>query len=208
MRKTSIRSMSLLFLALGATLVSCGGSTSSAPMSEPTIVRTTFYLSSSSEKVHVNDSFTLSPRSYVSSENLKWISSDSNIVSVDQTGLVKALSIGEATVTAYDSTAYGTCKVSVVNWDDTFFVTLSADSIVLNSGESYGIKPTLRTNEQIIESEFGVTLFEEDVQGVASFIKEGDRFVFTALNSGTAIYSFVTTYGGESYGANLTIKVN
>lgn len=175
---------------------------------EQEAMRTNFFLNSSSEQLYVGDEITLFPKTYVSAEGLTWLSSNSSIASVTNDGKVVALKSGETTISAFDSSSIGICKISVIAHDDTYFVELSANSIVLNVGDSFGVVPMLKTNESLVDAEFSVSLFSESEEGLCEVELVENRYVFTALKSGNCVYSFVTSVGESMYGENLEILIN
>lgn len=208
MKKTKL--FPLVILSSCLLLFSCN-ETPSSPIpqkEEADIVRTTFFLNSSATTIYKGSNFTLYPKAYKSLEGLTWFSSNTNIATVSQDGEVTALNVGEVVISAYDSTSAGHCTINVIDYDKTYFVTLSADSFILNVGEEYGVTPTLRTNDLTYDSEFTVTLLSESSTDMVSVVKNEKRFVFKALKSGECTYSFITTYNNEVYGANVSILVN
>ncbi len=88
---------------------------------------------------------------------VKWLSSDESIVTVDENGNIKAISAGNATVTAYCGTAVGMCNVTVavpvisVNAKSTS-VTVKVGT-VLDYNEYFEIFPEEATNKELIFTE-------------------------------------------------------
>lgn len=184
----------------------CACNNGSTP-EEPEIIRTTFYFNSQNEELFIGDTFKLEPEGYVSKTGLTWISSNASIVSVDN-GLITALALGDAVISAYDDYAIAKCSVSVIKHDENFFVTLSQDEIILNKNDSFVVISTFQNNEGPIDATFTVAPFSEGASKVATYELKNGQHTFTAVESGECVYSFTTTYNEHSYGANLTITVN
>lgn len=98
---------------------------------------------------------TVSP-SDATNQKLTWVSSDTSVAYVYQSGIVKGISVGTAVITAktVDGNKIATCKVTV--YDSNMFSKIhfvkagDADSIIIESGGHYGlVDAALSGNETI-----------------------------------------------------------
>lgn len=196
-------------LLLCALLTGCGNK---APVDDTdpnvNITRTTFLLNYSFVEMDIGQSLELCPLTYEPVSPLTWVSSDPLVATVND-GVVTPINYGTVTISAFDSMSIGTCSITVKEQEVAVDFKIEPTNIVLNVGESNSVKPILIKNG--IESGTNgveVTLKEESTSGVASYTRDGEYYVFTALKSGTAIYSFVISIDDSYFGANLSVKVN
>ena len=131
-----------------------------------------------------------------------WASSAADIASVDETGLVKALSIGEAviTATALDGRKTATCRVKVET--EVIHVTgisLNYAKKTLAIGEQLQliatIKPSNASNKTV--------KWTSDNEEVATVTSDGQ---VTALSEGDAVITAISNDGNQTASCQLKVK--
>ncbi len=118
----------------------------------------------------------------ITAEQLQWKSSNTGVVTVDETGKLTAVAPGTATITAYSGNVSGTCTVTVKNAIES--MELLNDSLVIKEDQG-----TLKLETSVYPAnaakEFSYTVEmsdrNEDAQGVARVDADG---VLTAIKSG------------------------
>lgn len=142
---------------------------------------------------------TLSP-SDADNKSVEWTSSDKNVVTVND-GLVTAVSVGTATVTAIAADGSGvraTCQVTVRNILVTSIV-LSESSVILTNGISkeltYTVLPVDATDKSVT--------YESSDNGVAYYAYS----TVNPVNAGSAIITF-TANDGSGVKATCMVEVN
>lgn len=98
-------------------------------------------ISPSKKELAVGESFQLSvvfkPSDFKNYAYVEWSSSDDNIVSVTQNGLVHANTVGDAIITAYCEDLSSTCKIHVSKKNvPVESITMALDSVYLTIGEA------------------------------------------------------------------------
>ena len=136
-------------------------------------------------------------------KNVTWVSSDSEVATVDANGKVTAVKAGNATITvSVDSNPAltDTCEVTVT--DQTYSVTgvaLAPDKATLNVGETQEltavIAPSNATNKNVtwVSSDTSVATVENGV--------------VTAVGKGTATITVTTADGGYTATCEVTVKL-
>ncbi len=127
--------------------------------------------------------------STASYQNVKWSSSNSKIASIDSDGVVKAVSAGTATITAYsaDGNAKATCKVNVIQ--PVTGIKLSHESGYVRIGEVGVLKatvlPTNATNQKVTWTTSDKTKATVTQDGVVTGISQGYvTITATSVNGG------------------------
>ena len=163
-------------------------------------------ISSTSQTLYVNGTSTTKLTamvlpSNVSNSGVTWFSSNSGIVSVDQSGNITANAVGTATITAKANDAsgkQGTCQVIVRAYVDT--VTLSGNSSV-NVGESIKLTPTISPinaeHKAVTWTSSDTSVATVDSNGNVRGVKAGYTVTITAtaIDRGTksGVFSIVVT---------------
>lgn len=117
-----------------------------------------------------------------------WTSSNKNIVIAYATGIIKAISIGEATITVFnpDKTLQSSCKVNVVPINATA-ISLDVKSLELLDGEefslTYKITPDNTTNKQITWSSADINIATVDNTGKVKAIGVGETKITAKTNN-------------------------
>ena len=116
-----------------------------------------------------------------------WKTSDANVVTVTEDGLVKAVGIGEATVSFVVGNLRTTCKVIVVQ--PVTSVSLNKTSLSLDAGDTFKLNATASPNNA---ENKGIEWSTSD-ESIASVDESG---LVTALKKGTATITATAKDGG------------
>lgn len=148
---------------------------------------------------------TVSPKD--ASQELVWTSTDSEIASVDQNGLVKALKVGSVAITAKEKNGgrnakYADCAIlvkAIVYPVEN--VTLDVHDFELFESESKQLTATVSpqnaTNKEIIWSSSNFEIATVDAKGLV-----------TAIIAGTAVITASTKDGNKTANSNITVKAS
>lgn len=128
--------------------------------------------------------------------DISWTSSNTNIATVDSNGSVKAVAVGEATITAkytFCGISYtATCKVCVPE------IKLSSSSLSLYIGDTYALTKTVTPSSASVS-------WSSSNTSVAIVDSNGK---VTAKGEGSATITAKFTYDGNTYSATCTVVVN
>lgn len=199
---------SLFLLCLSSlVLISCNDtsseSSSGVSSSEPTITK--FEISNKVVELEMFESFQLSVSSTIEG-NITWSSDNPNVASVSSDGLVKAISIGEATISAVNGSHSQTCKISVSNISSAPTLSLSENNIELDKGASYSIETSVFYKDSETDGTFSVVLSKGAKEGVASASVNGNKITIEGLTYGRT--SFVVVASSCGLEVNKTLEVN
>ncbi len=158
-------------------------------------------LNTTEETLLVNDTLTLSAllNGEATKEELVWSSSDPKIASVDENGKVKALKVGEVTITVQtkDGRYKASCTITVTN-DKNGFVTsvvVSGDKKMM-VGESQKltvtIKPTDATNKNVTWKSSNPKIATVDENGKVKALKPGKVTITATAKDGSKKYGSIT----------------
>lgn len=206
----------LPLLCLSSCLVACNDSKDDKKTNEEVEIvidnneKSTFKFTVESLELLVGDSFTLSPKSYYSTEGLTWYSSAKKIVSIDKNGTLQALQQGTAIISAYDSIAVGSISVTVTAPNNKLSISVSPNQLTLGIGDNYACRvlPTVTVDGKIDSTIVPDVLIKETSDSdVVSFSKQGEYYRFVGRKVGNVVYSFTVTQGETTIGANLYITV-
>ncbi|WP_222982846.1 Ig-like domain-containing protein [Flagellimonas meishanensis] len=126
-----------------------------------------------------------------------WSSSNENVATVDQNGLVTPLTIGTAIITASAGTSFGNCEVTVADGPVTK-LTLDQTELDLYTGESATLSiATLKANV----SDPGDPVWSTDNDEVATVDQQGN---VTAITKGTA--NIFVTVDNASASCKVTVQ--
>lgn len=133
--------------------------------------------------------------SELSSSKLTWKSSDENIVTVDESGKIKGINVGSATITVTSSNGKtATCKVNVVE------ESIEVQEIVLTPLEKTignnrttqviaDIKPENATNRELVWTSSDSSVATVDANGVVKGIKNGIVTITAKTKDGKVVAS-------------------
>ena len=141
---------------------------------------------------------TITP-SYATYKKVTWSTSDSSVVSVNQSGLIKGLKTGTAAITAKSSNGK-TAKCTVTVYVDPTKVTLNKTAVTLKKGGTYTLTATVSPS---YASNKTVT-FKSSDENVAAVDGSGR---ITAVGGGTATIT-ASTYNGKTATCKVTVKVS
>lgn len=129
--------------------------------------------------------------STASSKDVEWYSSDEDVVTVDQNGKIRGISLGYATITAMaldGSDAEATCEVRVVT--DVTGMTMNYTSITLIQGNTFQLEAAIRP----ANATYNTASWESDDADIAMVDDDG---IVTAISPGTA---WITAKARDSSG--------
>ncbi len=131
-------------------------------------------------------------------KTVKWYSSDTSVLAINQAGLVKGVKRGTATVTVKSADGVTTtCSVTVVQGVND--IEIGASELTLYTKEKYtmpfNVLPSDANNKEVIWSTSN--------SAVASVSSDG---VITALKAGEAVISVITVDGGFEKSCAVTVK--
>ncbi|MCH5273896.1 MAG: Ig-like domain-containing protein [Lachnospiraceae bacterium] len=118
--------------------------------------------------------------SSATNKDVEWYSSDESVVTVDQNGRIRGISLGYATITAVamdGSDAEATCEVRVVT--EVTSMTMNVTTITLIQGSSYQLEAAIRPEN----ATYNTPSWETDNENVAIVDDDG---IVTAISPGTA----------------------
>lgn len=136
------------------------------------------------ETTTANVTATIRPWNYVD-KTIEWSSSDSEIATVDQNGLITAVSVGEATISAKCRGAVATCTVTVISWEiPAEFMEVGTPSLSMKVSESQTISctwgPSNTTDRPVWASE-NEEIASVDNEGKVTAHKPGTTYIHTTL---------------------------
>ena len=136
-----------------------------------------------------------------------WSSSDESVVTVDETGTVYGVKVGEAKVTAAIGKAKGVCKVVVEKTSNAPRIEVNRD-ITVEIGDKYvGEAKTVWNGEEVADAEYEF-IAEDAAQTVCSITKgERGKFTLDAKKEGSATFVAVTSLHGYTVSRKITVTV-
>lgn len=129
-----------------------------------------------------------------SGATVQWSSSDPEVVTVDEEGMVTAVNKGQATVTAQYDTASAECKIEVVG-KSVESITLDQTSIDLTVGDSYTLTATVSP-----EDADDIVLEWDSSDGNVATVTDG---TVTAVSDGTC--TITVSCQGESAACEVNV---
>ena len=133
----------------------------------------------------------------LSETKLNWKSSDSNIVSVDENGVIKGLNVGKATITVTSPNGKtATCEVTVTtDTIDVTKITLSSDTRTIEVDSmvqvSAKIEPKNATNRDLVWSSSNNSIALVDNKGLVKGLKPG-TVIITAMTKDGKVKGTIT----------------
>ena len=132
-------------------------------------------------------------------QSVKWRTSAPKILTVDQSGNVKAVGIGTAWITAKNSAGKETsCKITVKNAPGS--VSVSQKTLTLGAGEEYSISAILPEG-----SASASRTFRSSNSSIVKMTKTNWTGSFKAVKTGTA-WVTVRLYNGKEASCKITVK--
>jgi uncharacterized protein YjdB len=139
-----------------------------------------------------------------SDKNVNWTSSNSSVATVDGTGKVTAVAVGNATITAtslLDASKKGTCSVAVTNNPvEVTGITLNSGSVTLNKFETSQLTETVLP----INAANKAVSWTSDNTAVATVSSSG---LITANGEGNATITATTVSAGKTAICNVTVNL-
>lgn len=139
-------------------------------------------------------------------ESPLWKSSDESVVTVND-GVLSALSVGSATVTASVGEVKSTLEVKVAK---TIYAPRLevVKEVTIESGGAYtGEVTTLWKGEKIENDNYEWSLSDGEAENVVDIISDKGKFTVTAKNTGATAYYVSTAFRGTVVNAKISIKV-
>ncbi len=143
---------------------------------------------------------------------LSWTSSDAEIASVDENGVVTALKVGVCTVTVTSANGkVATCEVTVVpDFVDVSSIEVIPSELTLTDGDNYTLKATIQpyyASDQTVtwkSSDISVAIVSEE--GVVTALKPGECLIYASASNGltASCHLTVTPIEGEPESISLT----
>ncbi len=142
-------------------------------------------------------SASVTPLDY-NTKDIKWSSSNSNVVSVSSNGKITAKSKGSATITVSLAGKKATAKITVVESNISVEkFTITASSKTINIGEKYAIiysiTPNNATNQKISWKSSNSKVATVDSNGIVTGIKEGNTTITGTTEDGNKTASIILT---------------
>lgn len=212
----SVMTMAMIF-TLGIS-AGCAGSNSNATSSTDTsisdsssVATGSITLSATSAKMDVYDTLQLTATTEDVEGEVEWSSSNADIATVDQNGLVTAHAAGSVTITASIGGVSATCEITATVSDVTPIMTVSTRNVQINKGDSFDV--TVSTTWKGKEMENAVySWYLEDANKTESAIasisisEDGRTATFTGLSQGTETYSVSTFVNGRAFVETIVIE--
>ena len=201
-------------LGLGA---GCFGPTtdSSSSSEEPissssTTVTGTITLNAKTAQVDVYDTMQLTATVEGLEGDVEWSSSNEAVATVDQKGLVSALSVGKATITAKVGDVEATCEVTTVMSDVAPVMEVSNTALQLKKGDSLNVTVSTTWKGKELNAEYDWYLEDENKEEseiVSIRVSEdGKTATFTGLAHGSETYCVSTFVNGMALVETITIN--
>ena len=142
-------------------------------------------------------------------KELSWASSDESIASVDQTGLVSGISIGQADIGVSALGVSVSCHVTVLDNGDAF-IRLNAAKVDLASGENYQLKATLKEEATVTWKSSDETLATVSNTGLVSARDnvEGTVTITATANNQSAFCVFNIVNEEDVYDVTISFFVD
>lgn len=140
-----------------------------------------------------------------------WTTSDATVATVDENGLVSALTVGSAVITATIGEVSASCTVSVVETDIPHEIEVSLEEVSVFEGKnSEELTVDVSYDGEIVDGEFeyvwSLVEGDEDVVSITTS-DNGKSAVFAGLKTGTVTYEIYTVARGYETSKEITITV-
>lgn len=146
-----------------------------------------------------------------SNKNLVWTTSDENIATVSESGLVTAVAVGEVTITATSQSTpdiSATCRVSVVP-TPVASITLSQTSVSLKATETVSltatVAPETATVKDVTWTSDNPKVATVDENGVITAVAVGEAVITATATDGSGVFNTVKVQVEPIYAESITI---
>ena len=146
-----------------------------------------------------------------SNKNLVWTTSDENIATVSESGLVTAVAVGEVTITATSQSTpdiSATCRVSVVP-PPVASITLSQTSVSLKATETVSltatVAPETATVKDVTWTSDNPKVATVDENGVITAVAVGEAVITATATDGSGVFNTVKVQVEPIYAESITI---
>ena len=142
-------------------------------------------------------------------ETVAYKSSDTKVATIDEDGLVYALTVGQTTITAECNGKTAACTVAVTKAKYTPILELEHDNVSLNMGDKFSMNVYATYNgEKLSEDiEYTVTLADGAAENIAEVTVLNGRVTINALAAGETEFYVSATIRGKYLNKSLTVKV-
>lgn len=136
-------------------------------------------------------------------KEVEWYSSDNNIATVDQNGLVTPKSLGEVTITVKtkDQGLTANCKLKIENYIEVTEVKLNINEKRMKKGEEFNLEATVEPQD----AKYKDVEFSSSDENVATVDNTGK---VTAKNGGEAVITVRTKDQGKTATCKITVDFN
>ena len=135
-------------------------------------------------------------------ENLEWQSSNQNVATVTQEGVVFGMGIGEATITVTNGVQTLSCKVTVATSNVVPEYVLNSDDVQLTKGNTYALESSVVVAGVVLD--YVTFTYQSSNAAVATV---DDNGVITALDYGETDISVSYEAGGRVNTAEVKVNV-
>jgi len=194
----------LSYLLLSLTLINCGGGGSSG--SDPVVTLDSISINVLSQHLKINDTFqliatgTFSDISNVNiSDQVNWVSSDTNVFTVSNTGLIAAVSAGSATITATLNTQSANTSATAI---DLVEISISPASVTLAIDSFQNFVATGKYSDNSTEDLTTSVSWSTDDLVKATITSTG---ILTAVSAGTS--QVTASINSLSHSVSVTIPI-
>ena len=200
MKKILLSLISIICIATSVFLGACGEKTSTYPDIVPKPAKIYF-----SESTYVVDKFSMIELNcnYSGNETVAWSTTAKDTVFIKD-GVIVALSVGSAQITASVEGEKAICTINVVATNVYPTLSVSQESVELLVGATKTIGASLSVGQKTIKKDFveySYQSLDEDK------IKVDENGVITALNAGTGRVKVTATYAGETLEEFVSVSV-
>lgn len=174
-------------------------------------------LTPKSVSIKQGDTFSLTPNIYpfdATEKTYKWSSSDNNVATINEYGIIKGVGIGTATITitTTDGNYKDTCLVTVTsNKIDVSSINMNITNYTLNVGEKVTltatVSPNNATNKNIVWSSSNSNIITVN-NGVVSAIGSGAAYVYATAVSNSNIKASCMIKVSEKISAPASTSAN
>lgn len=176
--------IALLVLCLGVSLTACGSSGSEVPPS--------LTLSQESVELQKFETCTLSYELINSKAEVVWTSANEEVVTVED-GLVTAVGIGNATVTATAGELTSTCEFIVTPASAAAVMYVSDLFVTVGRGYTYTVTVDTEYNNASYSPDYNLVFANGESETTASYKMTGDEIEIRGLEYGTTAIVLSTT---------------
>ena len=129
-------------------------------------------------------------------KSVSWLSSNEEIVTIDEDGLVTAIGEGEATITAFaENDIFAFCDVKVKSKEeDNYEITLDMSNAVLSIGETIQLSETITPDNYVSDIEWSSS--NESVatvnNGLVTAVNDGEATITAKLSNGNSASCYIS----------------